>query len=62
MGIPLEADEKGNIICYKARLVAQGFSQKPGMDYSNDGTFAPVMQFETLHTLLALRAVNNWKI
>ena len=55
-------DEKGNIIHYKARLVAQGFSQKPGMDYSNDGTFAPVMWFETLCTLLALGVVKNWKI
>ena len=55
-------DEKGNIIRYKARLIAQGFSQKPGTDYSNDGTFAPVMRFETLRTLLALGAVNNWKI
>jgi len=36
-------DEKGNIIKYKARLVAQGFSQKPGTDYNNDGIFAPVM-------------------
>ena len=55
-------DENGNIIRFKARLVAQGFSQKPGTDYSNDGTFAPVMRFETLRTLLALGAVNNWKI
>ena len=39
-------DDAGNIIQYKARLVAQGFSQKPGTDYDNDGTFAPIMQFE----------------
>ena len=55
-------DENGNIVRFKARLVAQGFSQKPGTDYSNNGTFAPVMRFETLRTLLALGAVNNWKI
>ena len=55
-------DEYGNIVCFKARLIAQGFSQKPGTDYSNDVTFAPVMQFEMLQTLLALAAVNNWKI
>ena len=36
-------DEAGNIIQWKTRLVAQGFSQKPGTDYDNDGTFAPVM-------------------
>ena len=55
-------DEHGNIIRYKGRLVAQGFSQKPGIDYSNDGTFAPVMWFESLCTLLALTAVQNWKL
>ena len=36
-------DEAGNIIQWKARLVARGFSQKPGTNYDNDGTFAPVM-------------------
>ena len=55
-------DETGRVIRYKARLVAQGFSQKPGTDYNNDGTFAPVMRFETLRTLLAYAAVNNLKL
>jgi len=55
-------DKHGNIIKYKARLVAQGFSQKPGTDYSNDGMFAPVMQFETLQTVLAYSAVHNLKL
>jgi len=55
-------DEHRNIIKYKARLVAQGFSQKPGTDYSNDGTFAPVMRFETLRTVLAYSAVHNLKL
>jgi hypothetical protein len=36
-------DENGAIAQYKARLVAQGFTQKPGTDFSNTGTFAPVM-------------------
>ena len=52
-------DENCQIIKYKARLVAQGFSQKPRTDYSNDGTFAPVMYFETLRTLLTFSAVND---
>ena len=55
-------NEHGEVIKYKARLVAQGFSQKPGTDYNNDGTFAPVMQFETLHTLLAFSTVHNLKL
>ena len=55
-------NEKGEIVQWKARLVAQGFSQKPGTDYNNDGTFAPVMRFETLRTLLAYAAVNKLKL
>jgi hypothetical protein len=55
-------NEHGEVVKYKARLVAQGFSQKPGTNYNNDGTFAPVMQFETLRTLLAFSAVHNLKL
>ena len=52
-------DDNRDIAQWKARLVAQGFSQKPGNDYENDGTFAPVMRFETLRTLFANAAVNK---
>jgi hypothetical protein len=55
-------DENGKVIRFKARLVVQGFAQKPGTDYSEDGTFAPVMRFETLRTLLAFAAVHNLKL
>ena len=55
-------DEKGKLIKYKARLCAQGFSQKPSIDFSNDGTFVPVMWFETLHTFLAFAASKKWDI
>ena len=52
-------DENGSIIQWKARLVAQGFSQKPGTDYNNNSTFTPVMWFETLCTILAHAAINK---
>ena len=42
----------GSIECYKARLVAHGFFQVPGMDF--DETFAPVVKLTSIHILCAL--------
>lgn len=47
----------GSISRYKARLVAQGFSQAKGLDY--DETFSPVVRHSTVRVILALAAMNN---
>ena len=39
-------DAEGQIECCKARIVAQGFSQIPGIDF--DETFAPITRHQTL--------------
>ncbi|VVA41437.1 PREDICTED: Retrovirus-related Pol poly from, partial [Prunus dulcis] len=44
----------------KARLVAKGYAQKPGIDYNE--TFAPVARLDTIRTIIALAAKNNWKL
>lgn len=47
-----DADDK--ITRRKARLVAQGFTQVPGIDF--DRTFAPVARLESIRLLLAIAA------
>jgi transposase InsO family protein len=45
-------DAAGNVVRYKARLVAQGYSQVPGVDYFD--TYAPVAKLPSVRTVLAL--------
>jgi hypothetical protein len=50
----------GEIERYKARLVAQGCSQKYGLDY--DETFCPVIRFESVRTVIAIAAQNSLQL
>ena len=45
-------NDKNEIARYKARLVAQGFSQRPEIDY--DETYSPVMDIITFRYLISL--------
>jgi len=45
---------------FRARAVAQGFSQAPGFDFED--TFAPVIRYESLRLLLAICARNKWRL
>ncbi|OJA13049.1 hypothetical protein AZE42_11790, partial [Rhizopogon vesiculosus] len=53
-------DAAGHIVCYKARLVAQGFSQVPGIDFFD--TYAPVATLASIRTVLAMSARQNYKL
>lgn len=50
----------GSIERHKARLVAQGFSQVSGIDYSQ--TFSPVVKASTIRIVLSLAVLNNLKL
>ena len=49
-------NEQGEVIRNKARLVAQGYSQQEGIDYTE--TFAPVARLESIRLLISF-AVNR---
>lgn len=53
----IKRGETENDIKYKARLVAQGFTQKFGVDY--DEIFAPVTRSSTFRTLLAVASARK---
>ena len=56
----LKVGPDGMVHRHKARLVAQGFLQKYGLDY--DETFSPVVRFESLRTVIALAVQNGLKL
>lgn len=52
-------DNKGGS-AYKARLVTQGFSQIPGVDYG--ATFTPVLKTASLRLIVAFACKNDWEL
>ena len=50
----------GELERYKARLVAEGFNQKFGLDYEE--RFSPVVRFESIRTVIALGAQHNLQL
>jgi hypothetical protein len=57
--LELKEDNKGGPI-YKAHLIAQGFSQVPGIDFG--ATFAPVIKPASVCLLATLAYQQNWEI
>jgi hypothetical protein len=51
--------EKGEVVRNKSRLVAQGFIQKEGTDYTE--TFAPIARLEAIKILLAFSVTKGFK-
>jgi len=56
----VKKDAVGNVIHYKACLVAQGFSQVPSIDYFD--MFAPVAHLASIRAVLTIAAVEDFEI
>jgi hypothetical protein len=55
VGPQVKTDADGNVVKYKSRLVAQGFSQVPGV-------VAPVSRTTSLRLLLTIAATNDLEV
>ena len=58
--LKIKHNADGSIKRYKARLIAQGYSQRYGVDY--DKTFSPVVRFESIRTVIALSIQMGFKL
>ncbi|BBG97004.1 Glycosyl hydrolases family 31 protein [Prunus dulcis] len=56
----VKRNSDGTIQHYKARLVANGFHQQPGLDYGE--TFSPVVNHSTIHLILAFSVQFSWLV
>ncbi|QRV95406.1 integrase core domain protein [Ceratobasidium sp. AG-Ba] len=58
--LTLKRDENGKPVRYKARLVAQGFSQQPGIDFGH--TYAPVVRLDSIRAVASLANHFDWDL
>jgi len=56
----IKKNSDGSVIKYKSRLVAQGFTQEPSVDFKE--TYAPVSKATTVRTLFAIAAAKGFEV
>jgi hypothetical protein len=60
MSFKVKKHDDGSIERYKARLVAEGFKQRYGLDYQD--TFISVVKPTTVWLLLSLAITRGWSL
>ena len=58
--LKVKRDEKGEIVCYKARLIANGNTQREGIDFNE--TFATIAKLPSVRAVLTNAASQGWEI
>ena len=56
----IKKDENGNLVKFKARLVARGFTQKKGVNY--ELTYSPTLSLDSLKLIIALASKFKWNL
>ena len=56
----IKLNQEGDIQKFKTRLVAKGFTQKPGIDFYE--TLSSVARLETIRNVIVVAAQKKWKI
>jgi hypothetical protein len=54
----IKQNEQAEVVKRKARIVAQGFSQRPGFDYNE--TYSPVVRYDSLRLIIMIATLMGW--